>query len=128
MADDCAASADTTAITTAAATYGKAVSRHFRSTEDEHLLTVLRYVRRNPLRANLVTRAEEWAWSSLAWRPTGKRPGFLADAPVVLPRNWVAIVNKPQNEVELAALQRSLSRGTPLGDAPVVGLSARQSD
>jgi putative transposase len=28
--------------------------------EDEHLLTVLRYVERNPLRANLVSRAEDW--------------------------------------------------------------------
>ena len=28
---------------------------------DDHLLTVLRYVERNPLRANLVERAEDWA-------------------------------------------------------------------
>lgn len=36
--------------------------------QDHHLLTVLRYVERNPLRAKLVRRAERWAWSSLAWR------------------------------------------------------------
>jgi putative transposase len=37
--------------------------------EDHHLLTVLRYVERNPLRAGLVERAEDWPWSSLrAWR------------------------------------------------------------
>ena len=35
--------------------------------EDEHLLTVLRYVERNPLRACLCERAEDWAFSSL-WR------------------------------------------------------------
>jgi hypothetical protein len=29
---------------------------------DEHLLAVLRYVERNPLRAGLVVRAEEWRW------------------------------------------------------------------
>jgi putative transposase len=34
---------------------------------DEHLYTVLRYVERNALRANLVSRAEEWRWGSL-WR------------------------------------------------------------
>jgi putative transposase len=34
--------------------------------EDEHLLTVPRYVERNPLRADLVARAEDWAWSSLS--------------------------------------------------------------
>lgn len=33
---------------------------------DGHLLAVLRYVEANPLRAGLVRRAEEWAWSSAA--------------------------------------------------------------
>ena len=32
---------------------------------DAHLLTVLRYVERNALSANLVRRAEEWEWGSL---------------------------------------------------------------
>ena len=35
--------------------------------EDEHFLSVCRYVERNALRANLVERAEDWRWSSL-WR------------------------------------------------------------
>ena len=43
--------------------------------QDEHLLTVLRYVERNPLRAGLVERAEDWHWSSLAWRTTGQAAG-----------------------------------------------------
>jgi putative transposase len=38
---------------------------------DEHLLAVLRYVERNPLRAGLVTRAEEWRWGSLYRRTQG---------------------------------------------------------
>src|SRR5438270_10504833 len=33
--------------------------------DDEHLITVVRYVERNPLRAHLVARAQEWVWSSL---------------------------------------------------------------
>src|SRR6266511_1948634 len=33
--------------------------------EDAHLLSVLRYIERNPLRAGLVARAEDWGWSSL---------------------------------------------------------------
>src|SRR5271157_3889061 len=32
----------------------------FLNQEDEHLLVVLRYIERNPLRAGLVERAEEW--------------------------------------------------------------------
>ena len=34
---------------------------------DDHMLTVCRYVERNPLRAGPVVRAETWRWSSL-WR------------------------------------------------------------
>ena len=88
--------------------------------QDEHLLAVLRYVERNPLRANLVARAEMWAWSSLSWRASGsrgKRPAMLAKWPVPCPRDWIAHVNEPQTEAELAALRRSLQRGAPFGEA-----------
>ena len=37
--------------------------------EDKHLLTVLRYVERNPLRAGLVEAAEDWDWSSASKAP-----------------------------------------------------------
>jgi putative transposase len=45
-----------------------------------------------------------------------------------LPRNWVALVNKPQSEAELAALQRSLVRGTPYGDDRWTERTARRLD
>ena len=44
---------------------------------DEHYLTVLRYVERNPLRANMVQRSQDWEWSSL--KPTPQRwSGWIA--------------------------------------------------
>jgi len=46
--------------------------------EDDHLWTVLRYVERNPLRANLVERADAWRWSSLWHRADGSRSGVAA--------------------------------------------------
>jgi putative transposase len=79
-------------------------------------VSVLRYVERNPLRANLVERAEDWFWSSLAWRTGGKRPAMLTKWPVSCPRNWIDHVNTPQTEAELIALQHSIDRGTPFGD------------
>lgn len=84
--------------------------------QDEHLLTVLRYVERNPLRANLVRRAESWAWSSLAWRTGGSRPEMLSDWPVPCPRNWLQLVNSAQSKAEVEALRRSVARGAPFGD------------
>lgn len=84
--------------------------------QDEHLLTVLRYVERNPLRAGLVRRAEAWPWSSLSWRQTGKRPELLSAWPIACPRNWLAHVNVIQGDLELTDLRRSAARGAPFGD------------
>ena len=57
--------------------------------QDEHLLTVLRYVERNPLRANLVERAEDWPWSSLAWRAGRQAAGVAGRLARAVRGNWV---------------------------------------
>jgi putative transposase len=44
---------------------------------DAHLLTVLRYVERNPVSAGLVARAEQWRWSAL-WARTHDDDGTRA--------------------------------------------------
>lgn len=84
--------------------------------QDVHLLTVMRYVERNPLRAGLVERAEDWAWGSLAWRRRGAWEGLLACPPFALPANWLAWVNSPQTSEELAALRASVNHQRPYGD------------
>src|SRR5262249_7156443 len=43
--------------------------RAFPIQEDDHLLTVVRYVERNPVRADLVADAQDWPWSSAALSP-----------------------------------------------------------
>jgi len=83
---------------------------------DAHLLQVIRYVERNALRANLVVRAEDWRWGSLAWRGAGDYVSFLAVPPVPLLDGWLIQVNEPESAVELAALRRSVNRGSPFGD------------
>ena len=58
-----------------------------------HLLSLLRYVERNPLRAGLVRRAEDWPWSSLHARLNPSSPGArlvrLHPWPVERPSDWV---------------------------------------
>jgi putative transposase len=83
--------------------------------QDGHLLTVLRYVERNPLRARLVRRAENWQWSSLPQRTATTRSAWLAAGPVDLPRNWAERVNRPETDAELDAVRRSIMRGAPFG-------------
>jgi len=86
--------------------------------EDDHLLTVIRYIERNPLRAGLVGRAEEWPWSSLQARLRTEPLRWLHPSPVALPNEWPAYVNSAMHEKELDQLRHSVVHGTPFGDAP----------
>jgi len=83
--------------------------------QDAHLLTVLRYVERNPLRARLVRDAVNWPWSSLGFADLKDPPNIPLDSPVDRPRGWARTVNEPQSTAELEALRRSVQRGTPFG-------------
>ena len=82
--------------------------------QDEHFLTVLRYLERNPLRARLVQRAEDWTWSSLRQRLAGNLD-LLSPSPVALPSQWARLVNEPQTEAEVAAILACIYRGKPYG-------------
>lgn len=87
--------------------------------EDEHFYTVSRYVERNAVRANLTRRAEQWRWGSLyRWlRGSAEDRQLLAAWPLARKSNWIDHVNAPQTEADLAALRRSVRRGSPFGDA-----------
>lgn len=113
--------------------------RAFVAQDTNHLLTVLRYVERNPVRAGLVKRAEKWPWSSAAFAGSGSvsagglaemvpdplsgddrplRPlqAYWTPGPVRRPKDWLKFVNGPESETELKLLRASVNRGTPLGE------------
>jgi putative transposase len=85
--------------------------------EDRHLINVLRYVERNPLRAGLVQQAEDWQWSSMYTRLHGtpEAKAFLADWPVETPSAWTKFVNSPQTDAEEQAIKLSIGRSRPYG-------------
>lgn len=83
---------------------------------DGHLLRVLRYVERNPLRAGLVEAAEDWPWSSLSTRLGQTRKPMLDDGPLAKPDDWLAMVNEPLTRDELEAIRLCGRRGRPYGD------------
>jgi putative transposase len=89
--------------------------RAFPIAEDEHLLTVLRYLERNPVRAGLVERAQDWRWSSAA--PVVAGSPALDVGPVPRPAGWLDSVNAPQTEAEVERLRECLRRGRPFGAA-----------
>jgi putative transposase len=93
--------------------------KSFPIADDAHLLTVLRYVERNPVRPTLVARAEHWRWSSL-WRwlhPNDHqdRPA-LCPWPIERPADWQARVNRALSKKMLETLRVSVVRGRPFGD------------
>jgi putative transposase len=59
---------------------------------EKYFYNVLRYVERNAARAGLVSRAEDWPWSSAWERKTGERH-LLATLPVSLPFDWFDLLN-----------------------------------
>lgn len=82
--------------------------------DDDHLVTVLRYVERNALRAELVARAEDWKWSSLpGWRSGGR---LLWRGVEVRDERWLKRVNEPLSIGDLQRLRLSVERGRPYGD------------
>ncbi|HMO15880.1 MAG TPA: hypothetical protein PKA83_17305, partial [Pirellulaceae bacterium] len=83
---------------------------------DEHYLTVLRYVERNPLRANMVERSQDWERSSLKPTVRSGPERLLCDGPILKPAQWTRHVNGVETEAELQALRHSLARGTSFGD------------
>jgi len=83
--------------------------------EDHHLITVMRYVERNALRAGLVARAENWRWSSLRWRMTQNKGIELARSPVAMPEGWVNYVNERQTPAELESIRTCIQRQRPYG-------------
>ncbi len=86
--------------------------------DDDYFLTVCQYVERNALRANLVMRADDSLWSSLyRWcSGTAEEKASLSAWPLRRSAGWLAHVNSPQTAAELAAIRRSVNRGSPFGD------------
>jgi len=92
------------------------------------VLSVVRYVERNPLRAGLVRRAELWPHSSLPARTSAATDGVPLTGPSGgLPSDWRAVVNRAQNQKEVDALQRCMRRGCPFGREPWVRQMARDA-
>jgi len=85
--------------------------------EDAHLIVVLRYVERNPVRAGLVSIAEAWRWSSYRERVVRHSAFLLDPAPISLPADWSQYICRPLTNMELEAVRRSARRRAPFGSS-----------
>lgn len=92
---------------------------------DEHLLTVLRYIEANPLRAEIVRHAGDYPWSSYGLHGCGETNELvdrlinyeeLSPYAAVRQRVWEKMVHRPIEEQALAAIRRSSATGLPYGN------------
>lgn len=84
---------------------------------DKHLVDLIRYVEQNPLRAKLVTHAQDWRWSSLWRREQGsiKEKKLLSELPTELPSNYLKSVNILLKNEKLDKMRYSVNKGKPFG-------------
>ena len=99
--------------------------------DDDHLLTVMRYVERNPVRAATlgVASAAAWPWSSAtdpAAVPFPMARQELHPGPVQRRPDWLAWVNRPLTPGEQEAIHRSIARGSPFGDSEWLAATAER--
>jgi len=81
---------------------------------DQSFVRVCRYIERNPVRAGLVTRADEWSWSSAA-RVHGRARPPLAEWPIARPSRWTELLDSPQETAVVDLIRQSMIRGVPYG-------------
>ena len=89
--------------------------------DEADLIAAVRYVSLNPVRAGLVSRAEDWAWSSVRAHLNGVDDGLVRARPVLDRSNGSVssspMVPKPGRRYDgaLQALRSSQTTGRPLG-------------
>ena len=86
---------------------------------DIYLLTLIKYIERNPVRAKLVRLCENWQWGS-SWRRTKgtkAQQKLLDPSPTPLPHKYVQWINTPDKEDDLIDIRNAVNRGVPYGRA-----------
>lgn len=110
--------------------YGHVYQGRFKSfpvQDDEHFHTVCRYVERNALTANVVTRAEDYRWGSL-WNWCGGDSVInLTPWPVKRLPRWIERVNQALSKKETDALKNCVKRGCPYGTEKWIQKTAEQN-
>ena len=92
--------------------------------DETHMHSAVRYVERNPLRAGMVERAEDYPWSSAAVHCGLRCEPWLADIPALSEQvdDWSAWLRGEDEDAAIAALRRHTSTGRPLGNATFLNL------
>lgn len=86
--------------------------------EDDHLWAAIRYVERNPVRAGMLHRAEDYAWSSAAAHCGIHQDPILSPLPELWPPrtpHWSKWLTDRENEAFLTRIRLHTRTGRPIG-------------
>ncbi len=97
--------------------------------DEDHILAVMSYIERNPVRAGLVAHAWEYEWSSASAHTGRPDRGGLLDLNTwrqsMEPETWQQMLTAPRGEAELERVRTRTRSGRPLvGDSLLGKLEA----
>ena len=85
--------------------------------DEAYLLACARYVERNPVRARLCRRAQDYPWSSAAAHVAGRDDVLVQAAPLLkLEPRWARHLAADPDEATVRALKQHETTGRPVGD------------
>ena len=89
--------------------------------DEAHLISAIRYVALNPVRARLAARAEDWTWSSVRAHLNARDDGLVTVRPVLdRVQDFAALIADPANDSGFAKPGAAEQTGRPLGTADFV--------
>ena len=92
--------------------------------DDQHLITVLRYVESNPLRARMVTDLASYPWSSYPVPGMGRLDPLITEVPgwpllgsteAARQQYWQQFVPTPMTTQDLGKVRQAVTTGRPFG-------------
>ncbi|MDI6849941.1 MAG: transposase [Candidatus Saccharicenans sp.] len=87
--------------------------------DETYLYRCMRYIERNPVRAGLVKRAEDYKWSSARAHIMGNKDLVLSPLPLAYKvQDWQSYLSETECEHDLRTFQENNSNGKPLGSEP----------
>ena len=85
--------------------------------DERHLLAAVRYVERNPVRARLCGRVDDWVWSSATVHLQGTHDAVIDEFPMRdLVGDWSMYLDGEESDAMIRALRAHSRTGRPLGD------------
>jgi putative transposase len=96
--------------------------------DEPHLLAAARYIALNPVVAGLVSRAEDWPWSSARAHLAGKDDELATVAPLrALIPDFAGLLAMPVDAAVAARIERAPTIGRPLGAPEWIAVLERGS-